>query len=214
MKASLAAIIIFALWPMLNFRIVLDMWRVSKLDLIPWAIAFFGSTFSTFTVGVGASCAVNALLLLFFSARPEFPDVKPERSVEVVGVTQDFTARPLARVLPPTEAVSPAVDGPVGAAATGAVHHGAPSSSKVALMDTVAVVRLGGRYVLVWSFSLFYFVIGAFRSSLNVDWGFFSGYFTPMRGTSKTTCWISGRRAKAKPWLLTLSHRPTATIRA
>lgn len=43
-QASLGAIIIVAVLQMFDYKIVMDMWRVSKLDLVPWAIAFVGST--------------------------------------------------------------------------------------------------------------------------------------------------------------------------
>ena len=46
-QAALSAIIIVSLVRMFDYRVVLDMWRVSKLDLIPWAVSFIGCTFAS-----------------------------------------------------------------------------------------------------------------------------------------------------------------------
>ncbi len=107
-QAALSAIIIVAIVQIFNFRIVIDMWRLSKFDLIPWAVSFVGSTFSTarfvcvtfnqnkkkrhsltsitrheISVGVGSAVLVNALVIMYFSARPGLTDLSRDPGISL-----------------------------------------------------------------------------------------------------------------------------------
>jgi MFS superfamily sulfate permease-like transporter len=77
---------------MFNWRFPLELWKVSKIDLIPWGISFFGCTFWDIEIGVGAGAAVNILILIFFMARPEHEVLWGDRkakSVRLESVTDD-----------------------------------------------------------------------------------------------------------------------------
>lgn len=69
-KASLAAIIIVSVVKMFNYNMPIQLWKVSKIDLVPWALSFFGCTFLGIEYGVTAGAIANMLLLVYFQARP------------------------------------------------------------------------------------------------------------------------------------------------
>eukprot|EP00036_Acanthoecidae_sp_10tr_P020877 CAMPEP_0206320262 /NCGR_PEP_ID=MMETSP0106_2-20121207/18220_1 /ASSEMBLY_ACC=CAM_ASM_000206 /TAXON_ID=81532 /ORGANISM="Acanthoeca-like sp., Strain 10tr" /LENGTH=595 /DNA_ID=CAMNT_0053752199 /DNA_START=132 /DNA_END=1919 /DNA_ORIENTATION=+ len=70
-KASLGSIIIVSVLKMFNWRrLPLQLWQVSKIDLVPWAISFFGCTFLGIEYGVGVGAVANMLILVYFTARP------------------------------------------------------------------------------------------------------------------------------------------------
>ncbi|EGD83704.1 hypothetical protein PTSG_11459 [Salpingoeca rosetta] len=69
-QAALASIIISSVVTMIDFKVVLSIFRVSKPDLLPYAISFFGTLFLGIEDGVGIAVGVNVLYLLYISARP------------------------------------------------------------------------------------------------------------------------------------------------
>ncbi|XP_020786035.2 sodium-independent sulfate anion transporter [Boleophthalmus pectinirostris] len=69
-KASLAAVIICAVTPMADYKIVMKMWKIYKLDLLPFGVTFFVS-FWEVQYGIIAGIAVSGALLLYNSARPQ-----------------------------------------------------------------------------------------------------------------------------------------------
>uniref|UniRef100_A0A7N6B1W0 Sodium-independent sulfate anion transporter n=1 Tax=Anabas testudineus TaxID=64144 RepID=A0A7N6B1W0_ANATE len=69
-KASLAAVIICAVAPMVDYRIVTKMWRISKLDLFPFIVTFLMS-FWEVQYGIIGGVAVSGVLLLYNTARPQ-----------------------------------------------------------------------------------------------------------------------------------------------
>lgn len=69
-KASLAAVIICAVAPMFDFRIVAKMWRIRKLDLLPFVVTFL-MCFWQVQYGIIAGVAVSGALLLYNAARPQ-----------------------------------------------------------------------------------------------------------------------------------------------
>jgi sodium-independent sulfate anion transporter 11 len=71
-KASLGAIVIVSVLKMFNYEIVLKMWKVNKVELIPWAISFFGCTFTDIEYGVGFGAFANIVIVLYYTARPAF----------------------------------------------------------------------------------------------------------------------------------------------
>ena len=71
--ASLGAIVFMSVIKMFNYKVVIRMWHVNKIDLIPWAVSFFLCTFLDIQYGVGLGILVNIFILLFYSARPEHP---------------------------------------------------------------------------------------------------------------------------------------------
>uniref|UniRef100_UPI0037E82B31 sodium-independent sulfate anion transporter n=1 Tax=Semicossyphus pulcher TaxID=241346 RepID=UPI0037E82B31 len=69
-KASLAAVIICAVAPMVDYRIVAKMWRIRKLDLLPFVVTFLMS-FWQVQYGIVGGVAVSGALLLYYIARPQ-----------------------------------------------------------------------------------------------------------------------------------------------
>ncbi|KAM9313656.1 sodium-independent sulfate anion transporter isoform 1-T1 [Pholidichthys leucotaenia] len=69
-KASLAAVIICAVAPMVDYRVVPKMWRIRKLDLLPFFVTFLMS-FWEVQYGIIAGVAVSGVLLLHTLARPQ-----------------------------------------------------------------------------------------------------------------------------------------------
>ncbi|XP_047433615.1 sodium-independent sulfate anion transporter-like [Mugil cephalus] len=69
-KASLAAVIICAVAPMVDYSVVAKMWRIRKLDLLPFAVTFLMS-FWQVQYGIIGGVAVSGALLLYSMARPQ-----------------------------------------------------------------------------------------------------------------------------------------------
>ncbi|XP_071359423.1 sodium-independent sulfate anion transporter [Trachinotus anak] len=69
-KASLAAVIICAVAPMVDYHVVANMWRIRKLDLLPFVVTFLMS-FWQVQYGIVGGVAVSGLLLLYNTARPK-----------------------------------------------------------------------------------------------------------------------------------------------
>ncbi|XP_035856705.1 sodium-independent sulfate anion transporter isoform X2 [Sander lucioperca] len=69
-KASLAAVIICAVAPMVDYRVVTKMWRIRKLDLLPFVVTFLMS-FWQVQYGIVGGVAVSGALLLYNLARPQ-----------------------------------------------------------------------------------------------------------------------------------------------
>ncbi|XP_028258282.1 sodium-independent sulfate anion transporter [Parambassis ranga] len=69
-KASLAAVIICAVAPMVDYRDVCKIWRIHKLDLVPFVVTFLMS-FWQVQYGILAGVAVSGAMLLYSMARPK-----------------------------------------------------------------------------------------------------------------------------------------------
>ncbi|XP_029286840.1 sodium-independent sulfate anion transporter [Cottoperca gobio] len=69
-KASLAAVIICAVAPMVDYHVVAKMWRIRKLDLLPFVVTFLMS-FWQVQYGIVGGVAVSGALLLYNTARPQ-----------------------------------------------------------------------------------------------------------------------------------------------
>ncbi|XP_017538714.1 sodium-independent sulfate anion transporter [Pygocentrus nattereri] len=69
-KASLAAVIICAVAPTFDFRVVRQIWRVRKLDVLPFLVTFLVS-FWEVQYGIVAGVAVSGLMLLYVVSRPK-----------------------------------------------------------------------------------------------------------------------------------------------
>ncbi|NP_956061.1 sodium-independent sulfate anion transporter [Danio rerio] len=69
-KASLAAVIICAVSPMVDFRVPLHIWRVKRLDLLPFLVTFLLS-FWEVQYGIAGGVLVSAFMLLYIMARPK-----------------------------------------------------------------------------------------------------------------------------------------------
>ncbi|XP_075946575.1 sodium-independent sulfate anion transporter [Anarhichas minor] len=68
-KACLAAVIICAVAPMVDYRVVAKMWKIRKLDLLPFVVTFLMS-FWQVQYGIVGGVAVSGALLLYNTARP------------------------------------------------------------------------------------------------------------------------------------------------
>uniref|UniRef100_UPI00398F1790 sodium-independent sulfate anion transporter isoform X2 n=1 Tax=Pristiophorus japonicus TaxID=55135 RepID=UPI00398F1790 len=69
-KAALAAVIICAVSTVFDFRIVATLWRVKKLDLLPFLASFLGC-FWEIQYGILAGIVLSGIIMLFNIARPE-----------------------------------------------------------------------------------------------------------------------------------------------
>uniref|UniRef100_A0AAR2KPT0 SLC26A/SulP transporter domain-containing protein n=1 Tax=Pygocentrus nattereri TaxID=42514 RepID=A0AAR2KPT0_PYGNA len=70
LSASLAAVIICAVAPTFDFRVVRQIWRVRKLDVLPFLVTFLVS-FWEVQYGIVAGVAVSGLMLLYVVSRPK-----------------------------------------------------------------------------------------------------------------------------------------------
>lgn len=68
-KASLAAVIICAVAPMVDYQVVAKMWRIRKLDLLPFLVTFLMS-FWQVQYGILGGVAASGAMLLYNIARP------------------------------------------------------------------------------------------------------------------------------------------------
>lgn len=69
-KATLAALIITAMFFMIEFHAVIKIWRTKKPDLIPLFMSFFACLFFGIEFGMIAGICTNLMFLLYKSARP------------------------------------------------------------------------------------------------------------------------------------------------
>uniref|UniRef100_A0A8C1CFX7 Sodium-independent sulfate anion transporter n=1 Tax=Cyprinus carpio carpio TaxID=630221 RepID=A0A8C1CFX7_CYPCA len=69
-KASLAAVIICAVSPMIDFRVPVQLWRVKRLDLLPFLVTFVVS-FWEVQYGIVGGVVVSGFMLLYIVARPK-----------------------------------------------------------------------------------------------------------------------------------------------
>ncbi|XP_020708385.2 sodium-independent sulfate anion transporter-like isoform X4 [Athalia rosae] len=69
-KAALAAVIIVAMYYMLEFETFRVLWRTKKVDIIPLTATIVCCVFLSLEYGMIIGIAVNLVLLLYFTARP------------------------------------------------------------------------------------------------------------------------------------------------
>ncbi|XP_042559798.1 sodium-independent sulfate anion transporter [Clupea harengus] len=69
-KASLAAVIICAVTPLFDYHHVIQLWRVKKLDLVPFMVTFLVS-FWEIQYGIVGGLLVSGAMLLYNEARPK-----------------------------------------------------------------------------------------------------------------------------------------------
>ncbi|KAL6261737.1 hypothetical protein P5V15_006826 [Pogonomyrmex californicus] len=69
-KATLAAVIIIAMFYMLELHTFVTLWRTKKIDLVPLIVTLLCCLAVGLEYGMIAGIAVNLILLLYFAARP------------------------------------------------------------------------------------------------------------------------------------------------
>lgn len=69
-KASVAGVIICAMFYMVEYHAVLLLWRAKKADLVPLAATFIACLFLGLEVGMILGITVNLMFILYYSARP------------------------------------------------------------------------------------------------------------------------------------------------
>ncbi|XP_032676885.1 sodium-independent sulfate anion transporter-like isoform X2 [Odontomachus brunneus] len=69
-KATLAAVIIIAMYYMFEVQIFIVLWRTKKIDLVPLTVTLLCCLAVGLEYGMIAGVAVNLILLLYFAARP------------------------------------------------------------------------------------------------------------------------------------------------
>ncbi|XP_059145996.1 sodium-independent sulfate anion transporter-like isoform X2 [Physella acuta] len=70
-KSALAAVIIAAVLQMVEFHVVIQLWRANKLDLFPFFITFICSLIVGIEYGILIGVGVSVLMLLYPTARPK-----------------------------------------------------------------------------------------------------------------------------------------------
>ncbi|XP_010774780.1 sodium-independent sulfate anion transporter [Notothenia coriiceps] len=90
-KAALAAVIICAVAPMVDYQVVAKMWRIRKLDLVPFIVTFLMS-FWEVQYGIVGGVAVSGVLLLYHTARPQIKVSDPGMLVMELGSGLSFPA--------------------------------------------------------------------------------------------------------------------------
>lgn len=70
-KATLAAVIIAAVIFMIQYNVVIPMWRSKKIDLIPGFGAFIACLVFPLQVGIFVGIGINMVFILYYSARPK-----------------------------------------------------------------------------------------------------------------------------------------------
>ncbi|XP_020291043.1 sodium-independent sulfate anion transporter-like isoform X1 [Pseudomyrmex gracilis] len=69
-KPTLAAVIMIAMFYMLEVRVFVVLWRTKKIDLVPLTVTLLCCLAIGLEYGMIAGIAVNLILLLYFAARP------------------------------------------------------------------------------------------------------------------------------------------------
>ncbi|KAK0156783.1 hypothetical protein PV327_011626, partial [Microctonus hyperodae] len=69
-KATLAAVIICAMYFMLDFQTYRLFWRAKKLDFLTMIVTLFTCVFLSLEFGIAIGVVLDLILLLYFSARP------------------------------------------------------------------------------------------------------------------------------------------------
>lgn len=90
-KATLAAVIICAVLHMLDYEVILPMWRTKRIDLLPLGATFFGCLYWGLEWGIILGIIVNLAMLLFSIATPRIkvtaePPHQPARYILVTPV--------------------------------------------------------------------------------------------------------------------------------
>lgn len=68
-KACLGAVIISAVLPMISVSAIREMWRLKRVDLVPYLVTFFGCFYSL-EVGLACGFLVSLMLVLYRVANP------------------------------------------------------------------------------------------------------------------------------------------------
>lgn len=82
-KAALAAVIICAVAPMFDLGICKTLWKVKKIDLLPFLVTFFLS-FWEIQYGILAGILVSLIILCFSIARPKIKVIDPNGSTLMI----------------------------------------------------------------------------------------------------------------------------------
>lgn len=85
--ACLAAIIILAVLDMVDFSLIIQLWRVNRLDVVPWVFCFIFSFLTGIEYGIIIGVAVNLLILLYPYAKPGIKVAKENRNSVVTAPT-------------------------------------------------------------------------------------------------------------------------------
>ncbi|KAK3724985.1 hypothetical protein QZH41_017454 [Actinostola sp. cb2023] len=86
-KASLAALIISSVLTMVEYRIVLKIWKVNKIDLLPLFVTFFGC-FYEIEYGILCGIAVSLMIFLYPVVWPKI--IKADRDFTIIKVNGDL----------------------------------------------------------------------------------------------------------------------------
>ncbi|XP_070580310.1 sodium-independent sulfate anion transporter-like [Ptychodera flava] len=80
-KSALAAVIICAVIAMFDHKTIKKLWRVKKLDLLPWFGTFLGSLWQGVEIGIIIGIAIDLCMLLYTQAKPEIEISQKEVTV-------------------------------------------------------------------------------------------------------------------------------------
>ncbi|XP_058456095.1 sodium-independent sulfate anion transporter-like [Malaya genurostris] len=88
-KATLAAVIIAAMVFMIEYRAVAEMWRIKRIDIVPFLVTVVACLFTGLEYGILVGIAVNLCFLLYLISRPRI-----EHRVQQFGTTTALLLRP------------------------------------------------------------------------------------------------------------------------
>ncbi|KAF5284362.1 hypothetical protein FQR65_LT13579 [Abscondita terminalis] len=69
-KATLAAVVICAMFYLIDYKAIATLWKTKKIDLIPFSVTFVASLLIGLEYGILIGIASNLLFILYSSARP------------------------------------------------------------------------------------------------------------------------------------------------
>ncbi|XP_038068537.1 sodium-independent sulfate anion transporter-like isoform X1 [Patiria miniata] len=76
-KSALASVIIVAVLKMVNYKIVLALWKLRKIELLAFAATCISSLFVGVAYGTAIGIAVDLLIMMYYIARPGIKVLEP-----------------------------------------------------------------------------------------------------------------------------------------
>nr|KAI8753200.1 sodium-independent sulfate anion transporter-like [Biomphalaria glabrata] len=89
-KSALAAVIISAVIPMVEYHTVIELWRANKFDLVPYFITFICSLLVGIEYGILIGVGISLVMILYPTARPKI----------------EYTYRPGVVIVTPTQGLN------------------------------------------------------------------------------------------------------------
>ena len=92
-KTVLGAMIAMAVVTMIDYKTPMRIWKVRKIDLLPYLVAFFG-TFYTLETGVLAGAVVSMLVMVAYEVNPSHELIKDDNGQSITIIFQGNLSYP------------------------------------------------------------------------------------------------------------------------